>query len=305
MSQELKDYLKSEIAFARERQSYADTKEATMLLGAKIIALIRVQQKIIQLESICIEQIDSPKVLTSFDGVKAGTKLKIRKDLKVGNKFELIVTDDMADYAGKTVIARKLAMSGYVVLTDSNFEWSCDMFKCVVSDADELHTISKEDFVSAIEDYDVCTHWKTKLIYWVVNAGEYSFTIDQINEMKKAGSEENLELIDSLFPHLKEEKELTIPELMAKLIIQFGSTAFTESQYAGMIKQNNDTFYVAGSASNAAYSVGMHFLLAHIDKSCYFNIAFTQPCADPENWFSIYVKEEKLFKDFLKSLLTE
>jgi hypothetical protein len=305
MSQELKDYLKSEIAFARERQNVADNKKTKRFFEAKIIAFMGVQQKIDQLEFICIEQIDSPKVLTSFDGVKAGTKLKIRKDLKVDNKFELIVTDDMADYAGKTVIARKLAMSGYVVLTNSNLEWSCDMFECVLSDVDELHTISKKDFYSAIGHYDVCTPWKTKIINWAVDAGEYSFTIDQINEMKKAGDEEDLELIDSLFPHLKEVKEPTVPELMAKLIIQFGSTAFTESQYAGMIKQNNDTFYVAGSASNAAYSVGMHFLLAHIDKSCYFNIAFTQPCADPENWFSIYVKEEKLFKDFLKSLLTE
>jgi hypothetical protein len=302
MSQELKDYLKSEIAFAGERQNVADNKKTKRFFEAKIIAFMGVQQKIDQLESICIEQIDSPKVLTSFDSVKAGTKLKIRKDLKVGNKFELIVTDDMADYAGKTVIARKLAMSGYVVLTDSNLEWSCDMFECVVN---ELHTISKEDFVSAIEDYDVCTHWKTKLIYWVVEAGEYSFTIEQINEAKKASSKDNLELIDSLFPHLKEVKELTIPELMAKLIIQFGSTAFSENQYAGMIKQNNEIFYVAGSASNAAYSVGMHFLLAHIDRSCYFNIAVTQPCANPTNWFSIYVKEEKRFEDFLKSLLTE
>ena len=148
-----------------------------------------------------------PTHLTSFDGVKVGTKLKIREDLKEGvwHNGDL-VNDQMASRAGEEVTVNQIITRDRVYLNEVSYLWSHDMFECIVPGTenivDTLYTISKQDFVFAVEDEDICTAWKTRLIGWVVEAGEYSFTLKQINEMKDAADAEQMEQINQLFPKL-------------------------------------------------------------------------------------------------------
>ena len=65
---------------------------------------------------------------------KVGDKVRIRKDLKEGDSFEIYVTDEMEELAGKIVTITKvnktLASVRYVIDKDDGFySWSEDMFE--------------------------------------------------------------------------------------------------------------------------------------------------------------------------------
>lgn len=65
---------------------------------------------------------------------KIGDKVRVRKDLKVGNEFDIYVTDEMVEYAGKIVtisncwkdLSRK---DRYEIKENAFYAWSNDMFE--------------------------------------------------------------------------------------------------------------------------------------------------------------------------------
>lgn len=149
------------------------------------------------------KKVESPNRLTSFDGVKVGTKLKIREDLeKTTGDFE--VTKGMAKLAG-TIITVKVLYGTYLCCTD-NWQWGLNAFEYIVESPTETERfdVPVNDLAYAFDE-DMCIGWKVKILNWIKESGSFSFTVDQINEMKAAANEDQLDLINTLFPELNKK----------------------------------------------------------------------------------------------------
>ena len=71
---------------------------------------------------------------------KVGDKVKVRKDLKVGNVYGLCVfTEEMKDFCGKVVNITDVNRMDYCI-DSSDCYWTDDMFEDKISDNIHIHT---------------------------------------------------------------------------------------------------------------------------------------------------------------------
>ena len=159
---------------------------------------------------------------------KVGDKVKIRKDLKKGNGFNLYVTDDMEELAGKivTIIDAWGNNDGrYSIKEDSySYTWSEDMFEGLAKPSkEELFKMPIGTIIKTDRDYNNV----------FVKVGENDFCNDNADHIFQCHVEEDLTIncnhfgnkiieiqeptYNTIYKADKEVKEMTIAEIEKEL----------------------------------------------------------------------------------------
>lgn len=157
---------------------------------------------------------------------KVGDKVRIRKDLKEGNDFELYVVDDMEELAGKIVtITRAWEDNGgrYSIKEDTyNYTWSEDMFENTTKP-------TKEELFAMPLGTIIKTDEKEHNIF--VKVGENDFCNDDADHIESCDVNDDLSLkyfgnkiieiqepnYTTIYKEDKQVKEMTIAEIEKEL----------------------------------------------------------------------------------------
>lgn len=157
---------------------------------------------------------------------KIGDKVRIRKDLKEGNDFNLYVTDDMEELAGKIVTITKVWENDggrYYIKEDMyNYIWSEDMFENSTKPTkEELFKMPLGTIIKTDRD---CNNV-------LVKVGENDFCNDDVDHIEDNYVNDDLSLecfgnkiieiqiptYETIYKADKEVKEMTIAEIEKEL----------------------------------------------------------------------------------------
>lgn len=158
---------------------------------------------------------------------KVGDKVRIRKDLKEGDSFEIYVADEMEELAGKIVTITKvnktLASVRYVIDKDDGFySWSEDMFE-------GLAQLTKEELFKMPIGTKITTDLEENNIF--VKVGENDFCNNDCDHIEYDNIKEDLSLdyydgkiieiqepnYTIIYKEDKQVKEMTIAEIEKEL----------------------------------------------------------------------------------------
>lgn len=103
--------------------------------------------------------------LTSVEGIKAGSILRVRPDLNIHMDLPNGINFTMADLAGKTVVVKKIDSEVTIYLVDIDYCWSIQMFSEIIYNPEKSHnTIS---FLR--EGQAVSFHYKGQLHFGIIS----------------------------------------------------------------------------------------------------------------------------------------
>ena len=159
---------------------------------------------------------------------KVGDRVRIRKDLKKGDSFEIYVTDEMEELAGEIVtitqVNKSLISVRYVIDKDDGiFSWSEDMFE-------DLAKPTKEELFKMPIGTKITTDLEENNIF--VKVGENDFCNNDCDHIEYDNIKEDLSLdyyyegkiieiqepnYTIIYKEDKQVKEMTIAEIEKEL----------------------------------------------------------------------------------------
>ena len=160
---------------------------------------------------------------------KIGDKVRIRKDLKEGDRFGIYVTDEMEELAGEIVtitqVNKSLVGVKYAIdKDDGSYSWTEDMFESSVKPSkEELFKMPLGTIIKTDRDYNNV----------FVKVGENDFCNDNADHIFQCHVEEDLTIncnrfgtkiieiqeptYETIYKADKEVKEMTMAELEKEL----------------------------------------------------------------------------------------